>query len=388
MGDIVLTVSILVSNNYANVRRCLESVKPLLEAVPSELILTDTGCDRLVRDLLETYTNHIIEFEWCQDFSAARNVGLREAKGEWFLYIDDDEWFEDVRPLVAFFTSEESCNYNAAFYIQRNHIDHSGTNYVDYYVDRILRRQEQLHFVHRVHEAYTGIDIGDKKVILCVANHDGYIYANEEEKHAKHVRNQKLLEMECKENPEDMRMRYQLVINQYDIQDWDGAIAYAVEGIDENPDSNSEYWDACHTSILYCLEKKGDWEQVIQSGKCFLKKKLYPLDSFGTLQYLMRADYHLKRFEELCRFADVALDIYSEYKKTPQLFNPNQLMRQDFIDEGSLWSMVKIILVAAMITQNEDLLYKLATGCLKEMVRDITSDATLITNEIQAIGIQ
>ena len=41
--QIVLTISILISNNYDNVKRCLDSVKSLLSAVPSELILTDTG---------------------------------------------------------------------------------------------------------------------------------------------------------------------------------------------------------------------------------------------------------------------------------------------------------------------------------------------------------
>lgn len=385
MGDITLTISILISNNYDNVKRCLESVKPLLEAVPSELILTDTGCDKKLRTLLETYTNHIIDFVWCQDFSVARNVGLQEAQGEWFLYIDDDEWFEDVEPLVTFFSSEEKDNANVAFYIQRNHMDYSGTNYVDYYVDRILRKQEQLHFIHRVHEAYTGIDIGTKKVIPCIANHYGYIYANETEKISKHIRNQRLLELECNENPEDMRMCYQMVINQFDIQDWDGAIEYAVKGINRNPQSNSEYWDACHTSILYCLEKKGDWEKMLQMGKEFLKKKMYPLDSFGTLQYLIDADYKLKRFDELCVFADVALDIYSEYEKNPKLFNPNQLMRQDFIDEHCILNMVKKIIVSIIKTKNEHLMNKLVSGSLKNMVCYLTSHEELIAKELECI---
>ena len=145
MCNPILTVSILISNNYDNVRRCLESVRPLLEQVPSELILTDTGCEPRLRKLLEEYTSHIIDFTWCQDFSAARNVGLSESKGEWFLYIDDDEWFEDVTPLVQFFSSKECTETNVAFYIQRNHKDYSGSNYEDYYVDRLIRHVEGLH---------------------------------------------------------------------------------------------------------------------------------------------------------------------------------------------------------------------------------------------------
>ena len=57
--------------------------------------------------LLSEYTDHIVPFTWCDDFSKARNAGLKEAKGEWFLYIDDDEWFGDVQELIAFFKTRE-----------------------------------------------------------------------------------------------------------------------------------------------------------------------------------------------------------------------------------------------------------------------------------------
>ncbi len=385
MCNPILTVSILISNNYDNVRRCLESVRPLLEQVPSELILTDTGCEPRLRKLLEEYTSHIIDFTWCQDFSAARNVGLSESKGEWFLYIDDDEWFEDVTPLVQFFSSKECTETNVAFYIQRNHKDYSGSNYEDYYVDRLIKRVEGLHFERRVHEAYTGIEIGQKILIPCVANHYGYIYASDEERLAKHLRNQKLLEMECAEHPEDMRMCYQLVTNQYDMQDWDGAIAYAVKGISMNSDSRSEYWDACHTCILYCLKRKEAWSEILDYGKKFLKKKFFPLDSFGTLQYMIEADYNLHRFDELCVLADIALDLYSEYSSNPAIFNPNQLLRQDFIDSGSLYEMSERIVMAVLVTGNEDLMGKLISGPLGSQARRIVADEKRLASELESI---
>ena len=42
--EILLTISILISNRPDTVRKCLDSIRPLLEGVPSELILVDTGC--------------------------------------------------------------------------------------------------------------------------------------------------------------------------------------------------------------------------------------------------------------------------------------------------------------------------------------------------------
>ena len=97
---ILLTISILISNRPDTVRKCLDSVQPLLKAVPSELILTDTGCGEQVRSIIEEYTNHIIQFKWCNDFSKARNVGLKQAKGKWFMFLDDDEWFEDTTEII------------------------------------------------------------------------------------------------------------------------------------------------------------------------------------------------------------------------------------------------------------------------------------------------
>lgn len=44
MHNPILTISILISGEYNDVKRCLDSIQPLMRLVPSELILTDTGC--------------------------------------------------------------------------------------------------------------------------------------------------------------------------------------------------------------------------------------------------------------------------------------------------------------------------------------------------------
>ena len=93
---VLLTISVLISNRPDTVRKCLDSIRPLLARVSSELILVDTGCGEQVRGIIEEYTDNIVDFKWCRDFAKARNAGLERAGGEWFLYLDDDEWFEAV----------------------------------------------------------------------------------------------------------------------------------------------------------------------------------------------------------------------------------------------------------------------------------------------------
>ena len=372
MKQPILTISILISNHYDRVRRCLDSIQPLLAAVPSELILTDTGCSKEVRQLLENYTDHIIDFPWCKDFSAARNAGLREAKGEWFCYLDDDEWFEDTSEIAAFLLSEESKRYRVAFYVQRNYLDAEGKKYKDHYVDRILRISPSLHFEHRIHEAYTGIRIGEKKVLGSFVHHYGYVYANEEEKMAKHYRNQELLDLECREHPNDMRMRYQQVLNPIDIEDWDEVIRLARRVFPLKTDS--EYWDACHTVLLYALEKKQDWQSIAEEGERFLQKQICPYDRFGILQYMITANWRLAEFPTVCRLAREAIALYAQYKKDPGYFNLGQLMRQEHLERARLSDMLAYCVTAATYEKDTELIGELSTGVMAEDMAQLFED--------------
>ena len=87
----VLSISMLVSNNRRDtIEKCMESLVPLMKAIPSELIIVDTGCTDGSVDIARKYADKVVQFTWCKDFSAARNAGLVECTGEWFLYLDDD----------------------------------------------------------------------------------------------------------------------------------------------------------------------------------------------------------------------------------------------------------------------------------------------------------
>ena len=103
--NIQLTISLLASDRKETLGKCLESITPLLRELNSELIIVTTGEDPAVTELAKQYTSHIIPFTWCDDFSKARNAGLERAGGEWFLYLDDDEWFGDVSDILRLFKS-------------------------------------------------------------------------------------------------------------------------------------------------------------------------------------------------------------------------------------------------------------------------------------------
>lgn len=199
-----LSISILVSNHISTIRKCLESIKPLLTELQSELIIIDTGSTDSSIDVAREYTDKIIPFTWCDDFSAARNVALKSAQGEWFLYLDDDEWFEDVNEIIHFFQEEKYMEYGRAFYIQRNYSDLEGIDYSDAYVLRMFQITGNIHFKNSIHEQISP-ELNPLKLFNSYVHHYGSIGKSEEKKH----KNTKLFLEKCKNE-------YTIALSTYD----------------------------------------------------------------------------------------------------------------------------------------------------------------------------
>lgn len=207
----VLSISILISNGRMDtIRKCMEALLPLRAAVPSELILVDTGCTDGGIELAAKYADQVISFPWCNDFSAARNAGLSACSGEWFLYQDDDEWFEDTEELEQFFTSGEYKEYDGAWYFARNYDDYAGTKYTDSFVGRMHRLMKGSRFVGKIHES---IEPPPHKIkyFHAFVHHYGYAFKDEEERQKHLLRNLPLEEAAVAEHPGDIRMCCHLI---------------------------------------------------------------------------------------------------------------------------------------------------------------------------------
>lgn len=211
--QILLSISILCSGRSETTRACLESLEEIRRQIPCELIVVDTGCDEVTRNLLANYADVITCFEWCNDFAKARNEGLKLARGEWFLYLDDDEWFSDVAEITEFFVSGAYKKYGAANYIQRNYLDRKGTQYTDSWVTRMVRLDADTRFVSRIHEYLSPIS-GETAALHSVVEHYGYVYETEEALWAHYERNSVLLKQMIEEEPEELRW-YMLLAQEY-----------------------------------------------------------------------------------------------------------------------------------------------------------------------------
>ena len=346
MKQPILTISILVSGKYNNVKKCLDSIQPILNQVPSELILTDTGCDTEVRNLIERYSDNIIDFNWIQDFSAARNAGLMRAKGQWFMYLDDDEWFDDTTDIIRFLLSDELKYYDVALYYQRNYSDEKMTQYMDYAVDRIIRHTGNLHFENKIHEEYTGITVRKSKQLNAFVHHMGYVFKNDEEKKKKYKRNGELLEQECLEKPDNMRLWHQYAVNFWCIEDWDRSVQICKKVIKK--ENNSPYWDMLHTDLLYSLSMQNNWDESIDTCKEFLNKTLYPYENFGVRQFLVQAYFNKQQFHNVCEIAQKVINTYRYYKRQPNEFEEGRLGGNIYFGEENIGRMLMHIMVSAI----------------------------------------
>lgn len=82
-----LSICMIVKNEEKNIARCLESIKEIAD----EIIIVDTGSSDKTIDICKNYSVKLINYEWNNDFSEARNVSLQHATKDYILFLDADE---------------------------------------------------------------------------------------------------------------------------------------------------------------------------------------------------------------------------------------------------------------------------------------------------------
>lgn len=272
----LLSIALLCSNRIDTIRKCLDSILPIMEQIPSELILLDTSTDPKVPPVLAEYTDNITKFQWVNDFSAARNVTIEKAKGEWYLYIDDDEWFVEIEDLIHFFKSGEYKKYGCANYIQRNFHDWEFTHYSDSWVSRIIKLTPKTHFESKIHEYLVPVP-GECKNLNLIANHTGYISVTEEDKKNRFLRNSVLLKEMIEEEPERLRWRVQLAQEYNAMHMWKEQIAFCWENLEHFKEIDNK-WDNRDIGTFYAGLTEAyvftkEYQKVFETAEKAIKDK-------------------------------------------------------------------------------------------------------------------
>ena len=89
----MISVCIITKNEEKHLKECLKRIY----GKGFEIIVVDTGSTDNSIEVAKKFTDNVYNFEWCDDFSAARNYSIEKASSDYILILDSDEYLEECK---------------------------------------------------------------------------------------------------------------------------------------------------------------------------------------------------------------------------------------------------------------------------------------------------
>lgn len=285
----VLSICMMVKNEELHIKRCLESLKPIIDRKDVELIIVDTGSKDNTVKIAKDYTDKLFFREWFNDFSGMRNVTISYATGEWLFLIDADETLESVDEFNCLLENivESSTKINTFFLKAKNYTNLKDlSNYAIMTTPRLFRNDGNFRYEGVVHNQpiYSNpIDYVD-----IYLGHYGYITGNKKIMDEKFYRTSKLLIQELNKNPNNLYYLFQLA-NSYNMH---GDIKKSYEVSKKTVNLLEKYSHkeqmagfpiySIHISNCTILEK---YSELIDTSKSSIKLRDDYVDAYFALAY-------------------------------------------------------------------------------------------------------
>lgn len=143
-----LSLCMIVKNEEKTLKNCLKNAKKYAE----EIIIVDTGSTDKTKEIASIFTDKIFDFEWCDDFSKARNFSFDKATSEYCMWLDADDFLTDnsVNEIIKWKESENDCDVVMCPYIAG--FDESLNPTFKYMRERIVKNSSAFRWHDRVHE--------------------------------------------------------------------------------------------------------------------------------------------------------------------------------------------------------------------------------------------
>ncbi len=233
-----ISVCIITKNEETRIERCLASLKPY----GFEIVVVDTGSTDRTREIAARYADKLLDFIWCDDFSAARNFSLEHASNDYVLILDCDETVLSLDATAV--DALIGAHPDAVGLIARdNHYTSNGTDSV--YQDRVERlfHRRQYHYESPIHEQVTNNRTGmayESYDLPVTVDHSGYT-GTQEELRAKVERNNALLLQELQKTPADPYLYFQIGQSYNMICDYENAYDYYRQALGFETDPREEW---------------------------------------------------------------------------------------------------------------------------------------------------
>lgn len=278
----LLSIGMIVKNEIRSIEKCLKALQPLRDAIPCELVIADTGSTDGTRELVMRYADVFFDFEWINDFSAARNAVMDHCSGEWYLSVDADEYLDpNISEFLKQLTGGMVPGANAATVVIRNYEDiDDPTCYSDFYALRMVRMATGARYQNPIHETFA---LKDQPLTITMLDHvilwhDGYLEHKGQRIIAKQKRNLMLLEEQLRETPDDLRLLMQAADSAYTPEQECSYAKKLAEIIEAGKTNKRDQVAPAWQRVLKIAHKQKMWEFVIWHERA---KQMVP-DSFFT----------------------------------------------------------------------------------------------------------
>lgn len=269
-----LTVSLcmIVKDEEAMLPRCLASVAEHVD----EMVVVDTGSTDRTVEIAQSFGARVLHHTWTGDFSAARNVSLDAATGDWLLYLDADEVLTAgdgprLRELLG-------RTWREGFYlIETNHVgDLEDGVAVTHNALRLFRNRPAYRFEGRVHEqfAHRLPSLPERlEVSPLHLEHFGYLGVVRDAKE-KSRRNIELLERQVADGLDTPFLQFNLGSEHAAAGDHDAALTYlrrAWAALEADPERTTlGYFPSLCSRFVRALNATGNHAEALEAGDAIL----------------------------------------------------------------------------------------------------------------------
>ena len=203
-----LSVCIIAKNEESMIRDCLESVKD----ISNDIIVVDTGSTDKTKSIAFEYTNKVLNYEWNDDFAAARNFCLDQAKNNFILSIDCDERLINPDSVLSKLSQVNDNIGGIMVKVVSYNDNNNGKDVFNSKMVRLFRNNPKIRFEGIIHEQVlnsileAGFKIADSDIEFL---HEGYNH-DAVTMRKKQKRNLDLLLRQTRSNPNSAYNLFQL----------------------------------------------------------------------------------------------------------------------------------------------------------------------------------
>ncbi len=146
---ITISLCMIVKNESDTLARCLDSAREIAD----EIVIADTGSSDQTKEIAAAYADRLYDFEWCGDFSAARNFIFSKATKEYLLWLDADDVILE-KDRTRFLKLKQTLDSSVDIVMMPYHagFDKKGRLTISYDRERLLKNHRGFRWVDRVHE--------------------------------------------------------------------------------------------------------------------------------------------------------------------------------------------------------------------------------------------